>query len=522
MRRYAFILLFLAALAAPFVLRLAVTRGGATRPGAGGAGRLVVITPHMLDIRREFARAFSDWHSRKYARPVVIDYRIPGGTNDIRRQLETTYRGFQRAGREPVADVHVAWGGGDYFFYADLQPPGLDILQPMDLDPQFLAEVYPQPTLAGVRLYDVQQPGPDGKTPGPKWVGVCLSSFGVVYNSDLYSSLDLPHPKAWHDLTHEKLSGLLALADPTHSGSAAVAYLMVVQRRMADAELEVFTREPGLREVARAERDKDPAYRAALAAGWKRGMGELLLIAANARYFTDMANQVPHDVGNGEAAAGVAIDFYGRVYEEIVGPTRCRYVAPAAATAITPDPVAVLAGVKGEALELSRHFVEFLLSREGQLLWAKKAGTPGGPLERSLRRPPVRAGVYADQAGWADRTNPFAEAGGFNQRGEWMGLLTDLRMVWAAAWIDGREALREAYAAVLRVREGGRRAALLEELARVPIEMSDVAALRDERKRREGGDATALETWKAKQRIQTADLFRRHYHAVQATAEDAR
>ncbi len=34
----------------------------------------------------------------------------------------------------------------------------------------------------------------------------------------------------------------------------------------------------------------------------------------------------------------------------------------------------------GEPLELARHFVEFLLSREGQLLWAKKAGAPGGPL----------------------------------------------------------------------------------------------------------------------------------------------
>jgi hypothetical protein len=341
-----------------------------------------------------------------------------------------------------------------------------------------------------------------------------------VYNADVYAALGLSAPAGWHDLTEEKLGGMLALADPTHSGSAAVAYLMVVQRRMADAEAEVIGREPGLKELSTADREKSAVYREALAGGWKKGMGELLLIAANARYFTDMAPQVPHDVGNGEAAAGVAIDFYGRVYEEIVGPRRCSFVAPAAATAITPDPVAILAGVKGEPLELARHFVEFLLSREGQLLWAKRPGTPGGPVVRALRRPPVRQDVYADQSDWADHTNPFAEARGFNQRAEWTTLLTDLRMVWAAAWVDAREALRDAYDDVLRVKDAARRAALLDELARVPIEMADVAALREERKRREASDPTALETWKAQRRMQIAATFRAHYQAVGAKARD--
>ena len=522
MKKYGFIVLFLVVLATPFALRLAVTRGGGAGRVGGDAARLVVITPHNQDIRREFARAFSDWHARRYGVPMVIDYRIPGGTNDIRRQLEHTYRGFQRAGMEPVADIHVAWGGGDYFFSVDLQPPGLQILQPMGLEPSLLAEVFPQPTLAGVKLYDQPKPGSDGKTAGPKWVGVCLSSFGIVYNAGVYAAAGLAPPTGWHDLTHEKLSGMLALADPTHSGSAAVAYLMVVQRRMADAEAEVLAREPRLAGIERADRERDPSYRAAIAEGWRRGMGELQLIAANARYFTDMAPQVPHDVGNGEAAAGMAIDFYGRVYEEIVGSDRCTYVAPAAATAITPDPVAILAGVRGESLELSMRFVRFLLSPEGQLLWAKKPGAPGGPAERSLRRPPVRRDVYSDQSDWADNTNPFAEAGGFNQRAEWTTLLTDLRTVWAAAWVDAREALVDANRAALRVEDPALRASLREQLAQVPLDMADVAALREERKRREGSEATSLETWKARQRIDIADRFRRHYHAVADRAREAR
>src|SRR5687768_11554313 len=172
MRRYVFILLFLVALATPFVLRRAVTRGAPSTPAARDAARLVVITPHNQDIRREFARAFSDWHAARHGRPVVVEYRVPGGTNDIRRQLEHHYRGYQRAGREPVAEFDVAWGGGDYFYSVDLQPADLQILQPLDLDPRFLAEVFPQPTLAGVALYDPPKPAPAGGKPaGPKWVG---------------------------------------------------------------------------------------------------------------------------------------------------------------------------------------------------------------------------------------------------------------------------------------------------------------------------------------------------------------
>jgi ABC-type Fe3+ transport system substrate-binding protein len=518
MRRYVYILLFLAALATPFLLRRAVTRAQPSTSASADAARLIVVTPHNQDIRREFARAFSDWHQRRFGKSVVIDYRVPGGTNDIKRQLEHHYRGYQRAGREPAAAFDVAWGGGDYFFSVELQPrDGLQILQPMELDPKLLAEAFPQPALAGVKLYD--QPKPEaGKAPGPKWVGTCLSSFGIVYNADVFQSLGLPAPTGWHDLTHEKLFGLVALADPTHSGSAAVSYMMVVQRAMADAEAQVFKQRPALQKLPQPEREKDPAYRAAVAGGWRRGMGELLLIAANARYFTDSAQQVPSDVGNGEAAAGVAIDFLSRVYEQTVGPSRCKFVSPAGATAITPDPVAILVGVKGEQLQLATRFVQFLLSKEGQLLWIKKPGTPGGPKERALRRPPVRRDLYTDRTDWTDDTDPFAEARGFNQRAEWNTLLGDTRMFWAAAWIDGREALRDAYGRVLREPEAARRAGLVAALAEVPVTMADVEAYSAERKRREQAKDPTVEEWKARQRIEWGRRFREHYGTVAARA----
>src|SRR5260221_447862 len=93
-----------------------------------------------------------------------------------------------------------------------------------------------------------------------------------------------------------------------------------LDRRMCplfgEAEAALFERQPELKLVAKGELSKNAAYNRAIAAGWKRGMSDLLKIAANARYFADSSPLVPIDVSRGEAAAGVAIDFYARVTEE--------------------------------------------------------------------------------------------------------------------------------------------------------------------------------------------------------------
>jgi ABC-type Fe3+ transport system substrate-binding protein len=516
MRAYLFLLLFALLLGLPFAMRPAVTQ----KARAGSGARLVVVTPHNQDIRREFERAFTAWHQMKYGQPVDIDYRTPGGSVDTKRLLENTYGPYRgKDGKLPAdmpADIDIVWGGGDYFFSVELKrlgDPPMNVLQPLGLDPKLIADVFPRDALAGVRLYDGTKD--EQGRPAPLWVGVALSSFGIVYNPDVYETLGLTEPRNWHDLTDEKLAGLVALADPSHSGSAATAYLMVIQRKMADAEAVFFEEHPSLAATAKAEVVKRDDYREALARGWKQGMAELLLIAANARYFTDSTPLVPNDVGNGEAAAGVAIDFYGRVYQESVGERRCRFIAPSAATAITPDPVGILAGVKGKQLELARHFVEFLLTREGQLLWNLKPGQPGGPAQRCLRRLPVRVDVYGNRRGWADDIDPFVESGGFNQRGEWMRGLSDLRLIWVAAWIDSRDELRESYGRILRVADSQRRATLIAELADLPIEMGDLEEIPRKMQREAKGN---FEEWKARNRIEWARKFRSHYAGVKQKA----
>jgi ABC-type Fe3+ transport system substrate-binding protein len=509
MRRAILIILFGATLLIPVVLRRHLVHGTSS---AAGEERLVIITPHNQDIRREFARAFDRWHREHFGSGVIIDYRTPGGTSDIERQLHSTYDAYRDStGKLPddvPADVDMVFGGGDFFF-DQLKAAGL--LQPMQIDPALLAAAFPSPALAGVRLYD-NYVSPDGKA-APRWVGCCLSGFGIIYNPELYATLQLPPPQAWRDLTDPRLKGFIGLADPSHSGSVGATFMMVLQRAMADAEADEFASDPRLLQMTPKQRSTDPAYQAAIARGWKQGMRDLTLIAANARYFTDSAEIVPTDVARGEAAAGMGIDFYARGTEAIVGSNRARFVLPAHATAITPDPVAILTGVRGEHRVLARQFVDFLLSREGQLLWALPVGAPDGPTVRALLRDPIRRDVYTDQKGWEALGNPFIEAGNFNQRGEWMALFTDSRLIWVAAWIDTRDELENAYASALAEPDVARRSVRIAHLADLPIEMSDVAAMAVERK---SLPPDQVDAWRARQRIEWEKKFRAHYLAVEA------
>jgi iron(III) transport system substrate-binding protein len=501
--RYIYPILFAILLVLPFVLReLQASGNDAELQTHGETARLVVVTPHNGDIRREFSLAFDRWHLRHYGKGVVIDFHVPGGTTDVIRLLSSG-----------PTDLDVAWGGGDYTFYHDLQPRG--ILRPTPIDPKTLRDAFPQDSLAGVRFYDATKDA--AGNPTPQWIGVCLSSFGITYNPGLYDAIELPAPQSWADLTNPKLFRLVALADPAHSGSASVAYMMVIQRAMADSERQLFKDRPDLAKLPRAEMSRRQEYYDAIAAGWKRGMGDLVLIAANARYFTDSSEVVPTDVGRGEAAAGMSIDFYARVTEETVGEQRSRFISPRAATAITPDAIAVLSGVSGERLELAEHFIEFLLSKEGQLLWILKPGQPGGPRQRSPRRMPIRRDVYANQSGWADHFNPFEEAGGFNQRGQWMALMSDTSPIWIAAWIDARDSLIDATQSILRVSDSHKRDRLFADLADIPVTMQDVEQRKVERGKIEQSHGD-LNEWNARQRVMWSRRFREHYAKVAAEA----
>jgi iron(III) transport system substrate-binding protein len=512
-RLRAHVVAFFAVLLLPFVLRGWLGRSEPRARASHGApvAELRIVTPHNQEIRRAFELAFSDWHLEHYGQAVAITYLSPGGTNEIVRYLTDAFGAYRDpAGKllpeqQVKVGIDIVWGGGDYTFERDFKP----LLKPIAISRQQLEEVFPEPDLAGVSLFDPE--ARDGSR-APRWVGVVMSSFGIIYAPEVYGLLRLPPPETWSDLARPELAGLLALADPTRSGSVAVVYMMVLQRAMAAAERRWLDHNPA---PAGAELESLPGYQAALGAGWKEGMRVLVLMAANARYFTDSASRPCADVGDAESAAGVAIDFYARVYQEQVGDDRIRFHAPRGATAITPDPVGILYGTLGERERVANRFVEFLLSREGQRLWNLDAGQ-SPYLPRSLRRMPARRDVYADRRGFADDDNPFELAEGFNMRQRWMRQLGRLLPIWAAAWIDAKGQLDEAYRAILELPDPAARARLAFELSDIPIEYPEVSA-----RPPAAGAEVDPRLAAARDRLQLGHRFRQHYARVLAEARAA-
>src|SRR5690606_27777330 len=49
-----------------------------------------------------------------------------------------------------------------------------------------------------------------------RWYGTVISSFGIVYNTDLLAAIGVPEiPNSWNDLTIPRLRGRIAVADPS-------------------------------------------------------------------------------------------------------------------------------------------------------------------------------------------------------------------------------------------------------------------------------------------------------------------
>jgi len=456
----AVLLSLIAILGVPFVF--ALTRAGETPPP--DARSLTVITPHNEQIRKEFARAFNEWHQANHGQPVVIDWRQPGGTSTIRKQLQSIYTAAIRDGKmtpqgqlatdengQPLYGTmpnDIFFGGGSYEHGQMKQgvtatppdankPVNIPISVPIDIEQNTLAAIFGDNAIGSTELYDEDL----------YWIGTALSGFGIVYNRDVLNMLDLPEPQDWHDLTHPRYTGWIALADPRNSGSVTTTY---------DSILNIY--------------------------GWEEGWKILKDMCANARYFANTATKIPIDVSIGEAAAGVAIDFYGRYQSqafmtdaETPETARVGYSYPirrqtdgttTGAVLIDPDPVSILRGAPDP--ELAHRFVDFLLSQEGQSIWQYHAATkienaePGshldtlphipngfGPDEYELRRLPIRRDMYTDEHTrfFVDKeTTPFTLAEPIPYRG-WRSSIAPLMVAMAIAnhneLVDAWEALNQ-------------------------------------------------------------------------------
>ena len=432
-------------LAVPFVARS--TR---VRPETARANEtLVILTPHNESIRFEFGRAFRE-HMARLGRDVDIDWRWPGGTAEITRYLSSEFgASFQRhwtrdLGRPWSAAVAAGLSrttplpktGGDVGDEARRAFLASDVGSGADLlfgggSSEFMKHakagrlvdaglVAGHPELFGAGGIPQTRGGETYWDRDGRWFGTSLSTFGVCYNRDVLDRLGVSEPPAsWAALAAPALRGQLALADPTKSGSVGKAFETIIQNEMNEALA---------RARAAGEQDAAALDHAATREGWAAAMRLIRRIGANARYFTDSGAKIPLDVAMGEAAAGMCIDFFGRVQGEYVAsvgrPGRVGFATARGETSLDADPIALLRGAPHR--ELAVRFIEFVLSEEGQKLWAFRRGAPGGPTTYTLRRLPILPRLY-DPAFASFRAdpdeNPYEETGAFAYHAAWTSQL---------------------------------------------------------------------------------------------------
>jgi len=436
------LLLFLAlalVLLAPFLLK------PKREPVPPNARELVILSPHNEAVRHEFERAFQRWHRAQFGEAVTLDWRNIGGTSEIIRYLDSEFIAAERVARpSPVGragiGIDLFFGGGQYDHAQQAKKGHLAACGLRQRHPEWLNDDVIPATFSGEVFYD----------PLDRWYGCCLSSFGICWNRDALADHGIrTAPQGWTDLTDFSYYRLVALADPTKSGSINKAFEMLIQEQLR-AELTAR----GLPVV--------PATPAALAAGWQRAFGVIRRIGANARYFTNSASKVPLDVAQGAAAAGMCIDFYGRFESEMIARNersdRMVYITPAGGSSISVDPIAILRGAPHR--ELAERFVDFCLSPAGQQLWNTRVGEPGGPAiaggpERyALRRLPIRKDMYAQKflTTMSDPAAlPYARGDAFAYQAAWTGPLFSLiRTLIRAACIDTHAELTGAWEAINR------------------------------------------------------------------------
>ena len=450
------------------------------RPGRNSSSaqdQLVIISPHNEAIRFEFTRAFTQYYQKLTGRTVHIEWRLPGGTTEIVRflnsEFEASFRNYwvnrlKRSWNHEVldgfanprlrgdvdegldgqrarfaflhsnvgSDIDLLFGGGSFDFI-NMADRGLlvdsGVLRRFPELFSGTGELSIPRSLGGEPYWD----------PQGRWVGVCLSDFGICYNTGSLKRLEMSAPPTqWIDLADERLFNAIALADPTKSGSVAKAFELIIQQQMNQRLAELVANQ--------RNRSQAEVIRQAVSEGWERGLQLLIRLAANSRYFSDSASKIPVDVAYGEAAAGMCIDFYGRFESETVrgknGQSRLNYIGVVGGTSVGADSIALLRGAPHP--KVANAFIDFLLKPEGQKLWDFRVGAPGGPVRFALRRLPIRKEFYRPplQAWMADsNVDPYRTGAAFQYHEAWTApLFSVIRFLVQVMCIDARDELIEA------------------------------------------------------------------------------
>jgi ABC-type Fe3+ transport system substrate-binding protein len=413
--------------------------------------RLSLISAHNESIQTEYARAYSLDYALRNGRRVAFDWRnVGGGGSAIEKFLLNTYARADNSG------IDILWGGGDLTFQK-LAASG--VLEPLDIPADALENIPAQ--LCGATLID----------PRHRWVGSALSGFGFICNAGMLRKCGIEPPRTWDDLGDARFADELMLADPSQSGSAAVAYRM----------------------IACSEKN------------WPAGWAKLLRLLANAKRFTDSAGSAANGPALGESLVATCIDFYGAI-RVVEAPDQLAYVSPRGQTVFTADPIGILKNPPHR--ELAQDFVNFVMSRKGQAMWALPPGAPDGPARAVLGRQPIRRDVYELYAGkmlpWI--VNPYQSGMAMEISPEMSKVnFAVLRLLVRAAAIENRDDLRKVRDLLQRRKYPP---ALMEEYQRLPEDISRLDQM--------AGVAEQLKDPRQFDRIATGwrDFFREKYQRI--------
>lgn len=347
-------------LVAGLLVPVACDRPEPSPPPALDISELVIITPHGAMIREAFADGFRRWQEDNKLPGAITIRWIHKGTLDCQRHVYDRYAQYPESSQRRIG-IDVFWGGG-IAVHRDVAARGFAL--PIKLSAKALEGIPAE--LNGQPLY-----APDGS-----WHGTALGGFGIVFNRSACQARGIPEPATWADLANPAYAGWVAAADPVLSGSTTQCLVLIMLKH-----------------------------------GWEEGWGIVTGLLANTNGLLPSSSLISPIVSSGVAMAGLEPEFVART-TIAESPDRMDYINPPAATAITPDPVTVLVGTS--ALESATQFVEFLLSPQGQSLWALPPDAPGGPPGQPLYRYPIRPEIYQqykDQL--VVRGNPFTEQSDF-------------------------------------------------------------------------------------------------------------
>jgi ABC-type Fe3+ transport system substrate-binding protein len=492
LKRLPILLALVVTVALPFIFRpkqAAVERADET---------LVIITPHNEALRYEFGRGFGEWYKAKTGKTVKVDWRVIGGTSEITRFLEGEYdAAFQlhwtrtlrrnwsaeiqagyknpklaadaslevKEAREAFLKSDVScgidlfFGGGTPDFVKQAQTGRLVNCGIIERHPEWFGDGAIPQEFSGERYWDARG----------LWIGAVLSNYGIISNRDSLKRLGVSEElRQWEDLANPRLIGEIALSDPTKSSSIAKAFENIIQQQMQKRLLALRAANP----------DGEPAQieKQAVREGWIAGMRLMQLIGANSRYFTDTSQKPPIDVAQGNSAAGICIDFYGRQQDEAVlrraEKQRLAFVAPEGGTVNSVDPIALFRGAAHR--EVAVAFIDYVLSMDGQKIWNFRPGTPGGTHRFALRRLPVHRDFYqqAEFKQWCSdpADNPYAATDQLIYRPAWTGsLFREMSFIIRVMCLDTHKELTDAWRAIIAAGQPTDALVVLQDLSAVDL-----------------------------------------------------